>query len=405
MCTNPNNSSTSDASAEKSSADKVIVVAMSKKHPITIAGRQYIADIYVSEQDLARICKIDAASSPQECRILLADIIREKLQCSEAERPASQIISSQTDEFFAEFIALFLEEDEELKSLYNQQQEEPDICKRFCISYHKSWNQRMAHLSERLTEILRPVLEQSQQMKGIITETVNSLLEKQQAFLQSLASLKDYYSRLFAQLPKIKIPQLSEEERELRKRAVCKWGTFGWTFPPWESLNFFDNPPGTLDAADKQMLPYGKTAVMETLWAETKKEFKCKKSDYNSAIILFKEKQYTACSLLLFSLIDGVLIRFQTNAKQKKQVGNGAIQFFHIKVRKRPNFEHTFFMYFNFFNVFSCLNEMYKVDEDFKGTPKIVNRNYVAHGMSKRNVRKRDCVKLFYLYYNLLLLV
>ena len=40
--------------------------------------------------------------------------------------------------------------------------------------------------------------------------------------------------------------------------------------------------------------------------------------------------------------------------------------------------------------------------DDFKKQPKIVNRNFIGHGMLTSNVKKRDCIQLFLLYYNFL---
>ena len=31
----------------------------------------------------------------------------------------------------------------------------------------------------------------------------------------------------------------------------------------------------------------------------------------------------------------------------------------------------------------------------------VLNRNYIDHGMNRKNVRKKDCIQLFLLLYNL----
>lgn len=91
-------------------------------------------------------------------------------------------------------------------------------------------------------------------------------------------------------------------------------------------------------------------------------------------VIAFEQKKYKSCALLLFSLIDAKRICFQKRFHDNGQiqVGTGAIRYFE---RRYPNFADI---------------------------PHIINRHFVAHGMTVKPVCKKDCIRLFYLYFNLL---
>lgn len=52
-------------------------------------------------------------------------------------------------------------------------------------------------------------------------------------------------------------------------------------------------------------------------------------------------------------------------------------------------------------NLFSCIETGFAPAENFKAEPYTFNRNYLAHGMTRRPVRQRDCIQLFFALYNL----
>ena len=54
-----------------------------------------------------------------------------------------------------------------------------------------------------------------------------------------------------------------------------------------------------------------------------------------------------------------------------------------------------------FGGLFSCIETVFAPAENFKAEPYTFNRNYLAHGMTRRPVRQRDCIQLFLALYNL----
>ena len=58
-------------------------------------------------------------------------------------------------------------------------------------------------------------------------------------------------------------------------------------------------------------------------------------------------------------------------------------------------------MYLRFSNLFTCLAAMFERTNDFKGEPRIINRNFTAHGMNTKRITKMDCIQLFLVLHNL----
>ncbi len=360
-----------------------IVIPPTPILPIIIDGKKYTIKVFLSAQEENTLSSLPDESSGEECRSLLAQFIWDKLQCNESLRPSVSEIAAQPKELFSSVIDCYLKHYNDVEPFYNQLQGEDDICKRFVFAYREYMMARIKKMAEQLSALISPLAEQVQEFSKNLQQLFSSLLESFSHFTFSM----------------------SDEERQIRKEAVTKWGEYGWTIPPWETSNFFNNVPKTLEEADKAMSPYGNSAVMQMLWDEIRKERKCKKSDFDCATTLFTERHYKACALILFALIDGLLVRFQSSKNVSRKVGNIAIQRFKDKIFANPNFDNTFLIYTEFFSVATCLETMYKPYPNFKGQPQVINRNFVVHGMATENVRRKDCVKLFYLYYNLLILI
>jgi len=58
------------------------------------------------------------------------------------------------------------------------------------------------------------------------------------------------------------------------------------------------------------------------------------------------------------------------------------------------------FIYLHTINVLSFLMMLFDDAKDFRIEPKNLNRNFINHGMAKREVRRKDCIKLFLGLYN-----
>lgn len=201
----------------------------------------------------------------------------------------------------------------------------------------------------------------------------------------------------------LQIPSVSEERRQELLASYRAWGEYGWTLNPNESfLKLFKNPPVDKKDADKTALQGCKDT--ELLFQDLCEHRRAKKSDLGEAIADFKDRRYKSCALVLFALIDAQLIRFQRKKETKgnrRGVGSRAVK----RAIERVGIDEQtdgLFSALYYANLFSCLGKVFEDGNDFKQQPEVINRNFLDHGMLTRPVRKKDCLQLFLLYYNVL---
>lgn len=194
------------------------------------------------------------------------------------------------------------------------------------------------------------------------------------------------------------IPTISEERKQELILSHKKWGEYGWTLPPSAPIKFFYDAPANIKEANQKMKPYCSRKAMDELFA-TLQRASVKKEDLNTAIFCYDNRQYKACALVLLGVIDAKLIRKQ-NRNGYRCTGSRAAK----KIREKFENERTteaFSTMLHCVNLFSCIETGFAPAENFKAEPYTFNRNYLAHGMTRRPVRQRDCIQLFFALYNL----
>ena len=176
--------------------------------------------------------------------------------------------------------------------------------------------------------------------------------------------------------------------------------------PDHARLKDFFNAPPDKKTADKIGLSYCKAEQMEIIFEKTLYLKGVKKADYQEAIYNFHDRRYKSCALVLFALIDAIFIRMMKKEdrdnRQRRPVGVGAAKKAMNRIKDEQIREEWYLALFQYENLFSCLCKVFENGNDFKKQPDVINRNFLDHGMSTRNVRKRDCIQLFLLYYNIL---
>lgn len=109
---------------------------------------------------------------------------------------------------------------------------------------------------------------------------------------------------------------------------------------------------------------------------------------------------------LFMSLLDAKLISMQRNVdrnlKGKRSSGLGAIRKIEGRILQEQDVNKKFLLLLSYTNLFACLKVVFADGDDFKKQPKMVNRNFIEHGMLTSKVKKRDCIQLFLLDYNFL---
>lgn len=213
--------------------------------------------------------------------------------------------------------------------------------------------------------------------------------------LEALAQWVESFSNALLQW---EIPTITEERKQELISNHKKWGEFGWTLPPNAPIQFFYDAPTSIEEANHKMKPYCSKKAMEELFADLHRA-SVKKEDLDTAIFCYSHRQYKASALVLLGMIDAKLIRKQ-NRNSNRCTGSKAAK----KIRENFKSERTaeaFFTMLHCVNLFSCIETVFAPANNFKGEPYTFNRNYLAHGMTRRPVRQRDCIQLFLALYNL----
>lgn len=177
------------------------------------------------------------------------------------------------------------------------------------------------------------------------------------------------------------------------------WGKYGWitdyTIVPFSFWN--SNPESQVDA-DKLVLQFFDKKSFIDLKDELA-EITNNKQIYKEAIISFNNKCYAACASLLIALIDGELIRCKSsllNGNKKTGLKAGErlmVNLSDIEAYRLPGLFHL-----ELINYDSYISTLFESGNGFENEPRCLNRNYFHHGMSKRKVLRKDCIKLLIAY-------
>lgn len=338
---------------------------------------------------------------------------------------------------FAKYIDICISGDSRLKENY-EALEFPDSNKRFVLAVDTTGRQVAKELSEtwkksigptlskvaesteamrqNLAQAITPALKMSETLKSITSAWQvtwqSTWLENLKRITESYKSMIPDYSKMFSGLSSalqelvnnIHIPTITEEDKKRLIQSYTAWGKLGWTLPPNAELNVFNSEP--IDAKDAYQRLRGcfTASAMDDLFTEIRQLKHIKKSDFDEAVDCFKNGNYKACSLILFSLIDSRLIRSQID-EERNRAGmrpsgkQAAINLFG-RIESKYITESMLFTVLDQVNILAALETVFEAGKDFKIQPTVINRNFVDHGMLYRNVTRKDCIMLFLLLYN-----
>ena len=270
----------------------------------------------------------------------------------------------------------------------------------------KSLKGSMEIINELITELGNHVLSQEMiDFQNSINEIIQSIFKNNLGFI--LDSFKEkidaFWESIYGTIRNITSPDLSQEKKQKLIESHKKWGTFGWTINPCSEIDsLFDFCPEEKVEADKLAMKECR-AKMDSIIEKIRCKKRAKKFDFDEAVDNFNKRNYKSCALILFSLIDSILIRFQGRSVSGKQRPNGKYALENIKNKTGyDEAEITLFAGMFYANLFSCIEKMFEKGNDFRTQPDVINRNFLCHGMMTRRVSKKDCIQLFLLYYNIL---
>lgn len=198
-------------------------------------------------------------------------------------------------------------------------------------------------------------------------------------------------------------PEISEERKKELQEYHEEWGKLGWTYLISSKFYFFDEAPKSEKEAHAKMMSFCTKQEIEKVFLFLRKA-RINKDDIESAIFCYEHRKYKACACILFGLLERKLLKIQGRNQVNRKVGKKAVNYFRgkakIKSRKEMLFETLYRL-----NVLACLDQFFADGNNFKNEPNTINRNFLMHGMTNRPVRKRDCLQLFLLLNNVLLLM
>ena len=389
-----------------------------RKITYTINGSTYSATVSISKL-LMPNCEVNNEFNYRQY------VARQLIDATNSQtKPAIEQVISQSDDFFIQIFDYYLSEETDFYLIYNEIKCD-EVCEHYTAAYCKycirTLPQASQQISESLTQTISTISEMaSNLLKSVDFSFLNSLAEKinsamlwytnnadtilagMKAALASFSEISQSFLRSISEsLQDIHIPEISEERKKELLESYKNWGKFGWTVPPYADIGCFNYCPTTLIEADKAAMQYCSKADMQMLFSELE-EVCTRKKDIREAINCYNLHQYKACALILFSIIDSRLIRLQRKNTEKYSVGAGAVAKYKEIVEQQTSDSGKLFLSLSYANLFPCLFTVFEDTNNFSKKTKVINRNYLDHGMSYKTVRKKDCIKLFLLLYNLL---
>lgn len=119
---------------------------------------------------------------------------------------------------------------------------------------------------------------------------------------------------------------------------------------------------------------------------------------FDEAIACFNDKKYTACILILFSIIDAYSLKLQELTTKRRKLANSLSK--ELLENEAIN-ELTLVTYLRVYMPLQAITVLFATGNDFKDEPNLPNRNFISHGMNQREVTKIDCVKVLSIISNL----
>lgn len=177
------------------------------------------------------------------------------------------------------------------------------------------------------------------------------------------------------------------------------WGDYGWgiiDYVPKENTYF--QKIESVQEADSIMEVELSNEIISKLINDISKT-DLHSDRFDEAVACFNEEKYTACILILFSMIDAFCIQLQKIIK-KKDITLANVFSKNILKKDEIN-ELTISAYLRVYIPFHAITVLFGTHKNFIDEPDLPNRNFISHGMNQRQVTKIDCVKVLSIISNL----
>ena len=362
-----------------SEADDTIVIDVpeQKEYVISIANNSYkikpIFSIYVYEQLIEDI-------NEENWKNKIAKILQSEINKTGEGRPSIDDILNDPTEPCKKYIKVLLEQNRKLKEFYDENHDENDEYKKFENAVKQYNKYTFENMKSGMLEI----------QKKIATMRNNLFAQIQKYDFSSVFSgfndiVRGIQNQISDSLAKIK-SSLPEFNWDDWNEGMKYWGENGWTIIPHAPAGLF------------------KTNDMEDLFSNLQ-GMRLNHKDLNEAIYCYNNKCYKACAMILCSMIDGMIYKRQPVKKGSRRKGDSR---FFEKIKesglKEDLLQQSFFL-LQMNNLIAYLTKLFENGKDFQLDTKVLNRNFLLHGMSKKNVSQKECKQLFLAVYNTKLII
>lgn len=286
----------------------------------------------------------------------------------------------------------------------NEFLEEPNMIREAAYSIHGIKDSiSVPNNIDSLVQAFKKNLPQINEINEIINKSIPEKIKKVLTVFDELSKtigrVYEKYSNIF---DNISIPFFDEEWIREKRISYEKWGEYGWTAIDWASIVFFETIPATKKEVNAKALLYCDNKHMEGLFSNLLETKGIKKKDLSEAIDDYRSKRYKSCACILFSLIDGILIRSMKKGERRRPSGENAAKKLNERITNAEETKNMVFNLLTWAGVFTALISFFQPGDDFKQQPQILGRNWLDHGMLHRPVKKMDCIQLFLLLNNLI---
>lgn len=408
-----------------------------EKIQLTLCGRTFLVSTHFSLNDLELYQELLAQED--DGKKALIHVIYSKFEQCDPPIPTPEELYTEHDDAFQPYISAVVSKDQRLQEIYEQTDETLSISERFRIANNRYWKEctkgfakalqptiqmmeqvcsgvdfamlaNVQHVFAQCQPVINGALLQAAQMAQFQPVMNGALLQAAQMAQQAaqiVAPIQNalvQFSSVFSNIiQQIQTPTFTDEQKQKLEENYRAWGKLGWSAIPRAPMNLFYKAPVNAKEADEIALHYFNQKGINELFSMIQ-ERPVKKEDLTAAIFCFKNRQYKACALLLFGIMDAKLIRFQPQkqTQNRRQVGHRAVKVLQAKFEEKADTEFFLFHMLWFAGLIECLGVFFADGKDFREEPPTINRNFVDHGMNRRAVRRKDCIQLFLAVYNLM---
>lgn len=388
---------------------KIVYKHPIKKIKVHIKNSDIEIPAYFSIDDMQLY--IEEVEESRDYKKALSAVILGKVHI-ENENYVMDDILGQDEKFFLEFILGVVEGSKELKKVFDETPERLPVIERFGIAYQnyltemtESLGTALKPIAECCTQIIKSInfsemirfQEAFKYIGAIVADGISKIGDCTQKMVDTLKPFQQAAEKILQSILLLNIPGISKEEITQWEENYRKWGQVGWTILPNAPINFYKSFPK--EDANRLAMNYCDKETINSVFNGLMVK-KINKKDLESAIFCYNNRQYKACALLLFSILDSILIKMQPK-KSYRKVGLGATSLFEKQLNEGSGEKQILLVGLYQINLLTGLYVFFAKGDNFIDEPEVINRNYVAHGMNKRDVRKRDCVQLILMVYNL----